>query len=79
LANKNMSSLQHTIDDNIRELSACTIQVSLSFSACVCSRCLTDMLKTGEMDRRIVGRGGVKRSKYIVPCFLLVEVSCRLV
>jgi len=53
--------------------------MKLSFSACVCSRCLTDMLKTGEMDRRIVGRGGVKRSKYIVPCFLLVEVSCRLV
>uniref|UniRef100_A0A8C2JFD5 Phospholipid phosphatase-related protein type 5 n=1 Tax=Cyprinus carpio TaxID=7962 RepID=A0A8C2JFD5_CYPCA len=26
------------------------------------------------MDRRIVGRGGVKRSKYIVPCFLFVEL-----
>lgn len=28
--------------------------------------------------RRIVARGGVKRSKYIVPCFLFVEVSCTL-
>ncbi len=46
------------------------------FHTCVCSRCLTDILKTEEMDRmRIVGRGGVKRSKYLVPCFLLVEVS----
>ncbi len=25
--------------------------------------------------RRIVVRGGVKRSKYLVPCFLFVEVS----
>lgn len=52
------------------------ISLKWLFHACVCSRCLTDILKTEEMDRRwIVGRGGVKRSKYLVPCFLFVEVS----